>query len=80
MRVTLPLLCYHSLCISPEFFLLPLHLPLIPTPPAFFLFGEVVCGTIPLVVVRCQDGPWMGGLPPSLITHEEPSTYQPGSN
>ena len=30
-----------------------------------------------------RSGPrtlWMGGSPPSLITHEEPSTYQPASH
>ena len=56
-KVTLLLLCCHSLCVFPEFpFFLPSHLPPHPTlllP--FFPFGEVVCGTIFLTVVRSED-------------------------
>jgi hypothetical protein len=81
MRVTLPLLCYHSLYISPEFFLLPSCLP---PPPASsscisLLRGCVWCDFPRGGQARGSYG-WAVHFPhPSLIP-EEPSTYQPTSN
>ena len=79
-RVTLPLLYYHSLCISPEFFLFPSRFPLHASSSRISLLRGCVWCNFPRGGQARGSYGWAVHFPhPSLIP-EEPSTYQPGSN
>jgi hypothetical protein len=79
MRVTFPLLCYYSLCISPEFFF-PHVRPLRAYSSCISLLRGCVWCDFPRGGQAQGSYGWVVQFPhPSLIP-EEPSTYHPTSN
>jgi hypothetical protein len=80
MRVTLPLLCYHSLCIFQSSSSFPRICPLRASSSRISLLRGCVWHDFPRGGQARGSYGWAVHFPhPSLIP-EEPSTYQPASN